>query len=179
MTGSVILLVVSVTGLGFVVWQAVGNRPRHGAAVRRTPPRLTPAASTEVTDWLRWLVVRLQQEETGMVQPRDVHEQRVLLVRLAGVVLTAVGRHRSDGDGRCRACQPRPTGWLRFLPRLSRTRPCVVQSSAELFLRRGVDVAWWLSLNQAGEYNTLTDVRRWLMGNRTSREPAEWHHSPS
>lgn len=84
------------------------------------------------------------------------------IIRLAGLALALLVKHRPDNRGYCTRCQPRRRGWRARLPYRSRRHPCVVWKAARLFLTGDPAIVSWHTLKLAHHPIDLATVREWL-----------------
>lgn len=84
------------------------------------------------------------------------------IIRLAGLALAMVAKHRTDHRGYCSRCRPLRTGWRARLPYRSRRYPCLVWKATRLFLSGDPAIVWWHTLTLAKRPIDLATVREWF-----------------
>jgi hypothetical protein len=107
------------------------------------------------------LVTWLETDEDRPVVFGSDNEYEWLL-RLTGVVVSLLARHRVDSQGRCQWCDQRRRGWRRLLPRWNSRTVCQVLSTTWSFAASEPALVWWQTFNLTGEKISLEAVREWL-----------------
>jgi len=118
----------------------------------KTVPDQHRALVAALADFVR------QPMDNGLgAHPAETAEQAL---RLAGLVLALLTKHRTDKHGDCTRCQPPPkAGWRALLPHCGSRNPCLIWKFAHLFLGEEPAVAWWQALKLSGHHYELAEVR--------------------
>jgi hypothetical protein len=114
----------------------------------------------ELTKVVRWIEEGSSVEITALASA----DEREMLLRLAGMSIELVRRHRVDAAGRCRQCRLIRSGCRRWLHWPTRKAPCLIVSVASFFGTAPIDAVWWQIFNGLGDRRELSDVRSWLAG---------------
>lgn len=84
------------------------------------------------------------------------------IIRLAGLALALVAKHRTDHRGYCSRCRPHRAGWRARLPSRSRRHPCLVWKATRLFVAGDPAIVWWHTLTLAHHPMDLATIREWF-----------------
>jgi hypothetical protein len=107
---------------------------------------------------LRALVLSRTIGESGG-DPVDAEEW---VIRLAGLALALLVKHRPDQRGYCARCQPHRVGWRVWLPYRVRRHPCLVWKATRLFVAGDPATVWWHTLTLAKHPIDLATIREWF-----------------